>query len=140
VAHVNKGIALAVSGDFDRALGELEAAGKLDPGDAGPSSAWAGAIRWHLGDVATAREHFGSVPDQVRDVTSFRAAELAAIARCALGDPDGAEQQLLGALSRRSVSDELRSRAIYELLSDPPLPGVDRLRAIIDQDAPDRPR
>ena len=137
VAHANKGITLAVSGDFERALGELDTAGKLDPAEAGPSNAWAGAIRWHLGDEVTAREHFASVPDLVRDPPTFRAAELAAIARCALGDPDGAEQQLLGALSLRSAADQARSRAIYELLADPPLPGIGRLRAIIDQDAPD---
>ncbi len=134
VAHGNKGIALAVTGDLDNALAEFDAACRLDPPDTGESSAWAGAIRWHRGDEAAARQHFARVTGCLRRRTPFEAARLEAIARCALGDPEGAEQRLLSAIPLRSAGDRARPRAIYDLLADPPLPGIDRLRAIIERE------
>ena len=135
VAHANKGKALATTGDLDNALAEFDTASRLDPPDSGESSAWAGAIMWHRGDDAAAREHFACVTDGLARRSPFHRAELEAIARCALGEPDSAAEALRGALSLRSASDRARSRAIYDLLADPPLPGIDSLKAIIDTPA-----
>ena len=136
-AHANKGIALAVTGDLDHALAEFDAACRLDPPSAGGSSAWIGAIMWHRGDEAAARQHFARVTGSLAGQTPFRGAELEAIARCALGEADSAAGSLLAALSLRSAADRARPRAIYDLLADPPLPGIDRLREIIDNPPPD---
>jgi hypothetical protein len=57
-----------------------------------------------------------------------------AIALCGLGQPDNAEQRLLSAVPHRAAADRAEPRTIYDLLADPPLPGIDRLRAIIDND------
>src|SRR5262249_21373364 len=105
----------------------------LAPSDAGESSAWAGAISWHRGDEAAAREHFARVTEGLARRTPFQRAELAAIAGCALGEPDKAAELLPGALAPRCRADQAKPRTIYDLLADPPLPGIDRLRAIIDQ-------
>ena len=136
-AHANKGIALAVTGDLDYALAEFDAACRLDPPGAGGSSAWTGAIMWHRGDEAAARQHFARVTGSLAGHTPFRRAELEAIARCALGEPDSAAESLLAALSLRSAADRTRPRAIYDLLADPPLPGIDHLRGMIDNPPPD---
>jgi hypothetical protein len=42
--------------------------------------------------------------------------------------------RLRRALPLRAAGDRAEPRAIYDLLTDPPLPGIDRLRAIIDAD------
>jgi tetratricopeptide (TPR) repeat protein len=136
-AHANKGIALAVTGDLDNALAEFEAACRLDPPNAGESSAWTGAIMWHRGDDTAARQHFARVTGSLAEHTPFHRAELEAIARCALSEPDSAAERLLAALSLRSAADRARPQAIYDLLVDPPLPGIDRLRGIIDNPPPD---
>ncbi len=58
-----------------------------------------------------------------------------ALALCGLGQPDNAEKRLLDATALRAPGDRVELRTtIYDLLSDPPLPGIDRLRTIIDND------
>lgn len=132
-AHANNGVALAATGDLDSALAEFGAARRLDPSDAGEASAWTGAIMWHRRDDTAAREHFALVTDHLARHAPFHKAELAAIASCALGEPDRAADLLLGAVSLRSAADEARPRAIYDLLAEPLLPGIDRLRTVIDE-------
>ena len=48
--------------------------------------------------------------------------------------PDSAEHHLLNALHLRAPGDRTETRAIYDLLMDPPLTGIERLRAIVEQD------
>jgi hypothetical protein len=60
-----------------------------------------------------------------------------AIALCARGRPVDAEALLLEAAALRIPGDRGEPRAIYDLLADPPLPGINRLRAIADS-IPDR--
>lgn len=87
---------------------------------------------WHQGAAAAARERFGRIAAGLVRRTPFQKAELEAIAICALGDPDRAAELLGGSLPLRSALDLARSRRIYDLLADPQLPGIDRLRAIIE--------
>jgi tetratricopeptide (TPR) repeat protein len=130
--HPKEGINLALLGDLDHALDELNIAEQLEPAGAGESRAWAGAILWHRGDTSGARDCFARVEGTVTGCTPFRSAEMEAVALCGLGRPDDAEQQLLSALPLRTPEDRADYRAIYGLLLDPPLPGIDRLRAILD--------
>ena len=135
VAHETKGIALAATGSLEEALGELDTAQHLWPDGCGEGRAWAGSILWHQRDAAGAQGQFESVVGRVTGCTPFRTAEIEAIALCGLGQADAAEQRMLAALPRRAPADPAEPRAIYDLLSDPPLPGIERLRVIADSDA-----
>ena len=133
--HENKGITLAVIGDLDQALTKLDAADRLAPEGAGEGRTWAGAILWHQRDPAGARDRFALVQGRVSGCTPFRIAEMEAVALCGLGQPDDAERHLLAAVPRRCPADWAEPRVIYDLLSDPPLLGIKRLRAIVDSDS-----
>jgi tetratricopeptide (TPR) repeat protein len=133
VAHENKGIVLAVIGDLDRALAELDTAGRLAPTGAGEGRAWAAAILWNRRDAAGARDRFALVNGRVTGCTPFHAAEMEAIALCGLGQPGDAERRLLDAAPQRAPGDGVDTRVIYDLLSDPPLPGIDRLHAMVEK-------
>ncbi len=122
-------------GGLDDALSELDSAGRLDPLGAEEGMAWAGAILWHQGDSAGARDRFARAKGRVTGCTPFREAEMEAIALCGLGEPGVAEQHLMNALPRRTRGDMTEPRELYDLLADPPLPGIDRLRAIVDGDS-----
>lgn len=130
-AHNNQGIALVVTGDLDGALDEFNAADRLDPAGSGEGRTWAGAILWHRRDNA-ARDRFANVVGKVTGCTPFHTAEIEAIALCGLGLPDTAHQHLLAALPQRVARDKDEPRTIYNLLADPPLPGIEQLREIID--------
>lgn len=133
-AHEKTGIALAVLGYPELALAQFNDAEHSEPQGAGEGRTWAGAILWHLRDAAGARRRFASVNDRVTRCTPFRAAEMEAIALCGLGRPDEAEEHLLNATPLRTPGDATEPRIIYDLLTDPPLPGIDRLRMIVDSD------
>src|SRR5271165_3220197 len=66
-----------------------------------------------------------------------------AVALCALGQPDNAEQRLLAALPLMVPGDGTQHRTICDLLSDPPLLGIDQRRTSWavspKQEAPLRP-
>lgn len=128
------GIALAVLGYPELALAQFNDAEHGEPQGVGEGMAWAGAILWHLRDASGAQRRFVSVKDRVVGCTQFRTAEMEAIALCGLGQPDEAEKHLLDATPLRTVVDATEPRAIYDLLIDPPLPGIDRLRSIVDMD------
>ena len=69
---------------------------------------------------------------RVTGCTPFRTAEMEAIALCGLGQPGIAERHLLNAVHLRVAADNTEPRKIYDLLSDPPLSGIKRLRTIVD--------
>jgi tetratricopeptide (TPR) repeat protein len=130
----NKGVALAVIGDYDQALAELDTAGRLEPTGAGEGRTWAGAILWHRRDAAGARDRFALIQGRVTGCTPFHTAEIEALALCGLGQPDIAERHLLDALPLRTPGDRAEPRTIYDLLSDPQLPGIETLRTILDNE------
>jgi tetratricopeptide (TPR) repeat protein len=132
-AHENQGIVLTAIGDLDQALAEFDAADRLAPERVGEGRTWAGAILWHHRDPAGARNRFTLVKGRVTGCTPFHTAEMEAVALCGLGRPAEAEQHLLAALPLRAPGDQA-VRAIYDLLSNPPAPGIDHLRAIADND------
>jgi tetratricopeptide (TPR) repeat protein len=130
--HGNKGILLVALGDLDGALDELITAERLDAAGAGEANAWAGAILWHRGQVDEAKARFSQVEGRVTGCTPFGAAEMEAVALCGLGRVDEAERRLREAVPSWVPGDAFEPREIYELLVDPPLPGIERLRAIVD--------
>jgi hypothetical protein len=93
---------------------------------------YAGAILWHKRDVAGARDRFAHVEGRVTGCTPFRTAEIEALALCELGQADRAEHHLRDVLPVCNPADLSEPRAVYDLLSDPPLPDIDRLCTIID--------
>jgi tetratricopeptide (TPR) repeat protein len=129
--RTNKALALVAVGDLDRALAEVDMARNASPTEEGEGNSLAGAILWHRGDMVMARDRFSLVKGRVTGCTPFRTAELEAIALCALGQPDKAHRHLLAAVPLRVPGDDTDAETIYDLLSDPPLPGIDRLREIV---------
>jgi tetratricopeptide (TPR) repeat protein len=132
-AHENKGIVLAVIGDSGQALSEFDTAGRLDPDGAGEGRVWAAAVLWHQGEPALSRDHFALVQGRVTWCTPFVTAAVEAIALCGLGQVDTAKQHLLDAMSLRAPGDQADLSGIFDLLSEPPLPGIERLRAIVER-------
>jgi hypothetical protein len=126
---------LAEMGELDAALTELDHAERIDPDWAGEGVAWAGAILWHQREGAAARDRFMRVRGRVGGCTVFRTAEMEAVALCGLGQPDDAETHLLRYLPRRTPGDLAEPRGLYDLLSDPMLPGIARLRVIAERGA-----
>jgi tetratricopeptide (TPR) repeat protein len=131
-ARENKGIILAVLGKFDAALAELGEAALQEPSGSGEGLVWAGAILWHRHDTEQARKRFADAQFRLGNCSPFRRAELQSIADCGLGQPDYAEQRLREELPRLRLGDRSEPRALYSLLSDPLLPGIERIRAMVD--------
>jgi tetratricopeptide (TPR) repeat protein len=130
--HGNKGILLTLTGRLDDALAELNSADRLSTDGAGEANVWAGSILWHRGDPAGARERFARVLDRVTGCTPLITAEMEAIALCGLGRLPEAEERLRAAVPQRVPADVAELDELYGLLSDPLLPGIDRLRAIAE--------
>jgi hypothetical protein len=105
---------------------------RLAPAQVGEGWIWAGAILWHRREVTAARDRFASFDGSRAARTPFRTAELEALALCGLGQADRAEQHFRNALPKFALEDRYEPRALYDLLSDPPLSGIDRLRKVID--------
>jgi tetratricopeptide (TPR) repeat protein len=132
--HESKGIVLAAMGRLDAAMAELDTAERLAPNRGGEGRTWAAAILWHRRDADRARARFARVAGRVTGCTAFHTAEMEAVALCGLGEADQAEQRLLDALPLQAPGDLAEPRVIYDLLSDPPLPGIERLRTIVESD------
>ena len=128
-----RGICLVLLGDLDEALGEFDTVDRLAGENAGEARCWGAAILWHQRDALGARERFSRVQGYVTEWSPFRKAEIEAIAVCGLRQPDQAAMHVLAAHNRHRQGDRFELRALYDLLTDPPLTGIERLRAIADQ-------
>ena len=122
-----KGIVLAITGNLDGALLLFESARQSEQNsNLGEGNTWAGAILWHRNDPAAAQTLFSQVKGNITDAP-FGTAELEAIAYCGLGFPEKGEQRLRGAVPLRAPGDGKWLEKLYELMSDPLAPGIDRL-------------
>lgn len=65
-------------------------------------------------------------------LAAFQRAELRAVARLLAGDPAGASAELDSAAATRLAGDLFR-QPLYDLLHDPPVPGLARLLTIWKQ-------
>jgi tetratricopeptide (TPR) repeat protein len=124
--RIGKGKALTAAGELDRARDEFDAASRLRPQEAAEADTWAAAILWHQGDPQAARERFTQAKQHLTGGPSAKNTTLEAITLCALDNASAAEQALRQGPGTPSGEDFDR---LCELLSDPPLPGIDRLRS-----------
>ncbi len=142
-AHEQKGITLAMAGEYDDALTEFglatataTATGAGRPAGtapAGTADVWPAAIAWHRGDPGEARRRFEQAAGTMAAGPSDSRSEsvnLRAVVSCALGHLDAAEELLRG--QPHPVDPAARDvlSRLYDLLSDPPMPGIGPLRAI----------
>lgn len=128
--YEQKGIALAMAGQYDRALAEFARSPATVAGrPAGTAYAWSAAIAWHRGNPREAHRLFTLAADQPLGMNHRESADLEAVVSCALGHPDAAAD-LLKAHTSMDPGDQAELSRLYDLLGDPPLPGIGRLRAV----------
>jgi Tfp pilus assembly protein PilF len=118
-----KGITRALAGHYHDALAEFGTA------PTGTAAAWAGAINWHLGHPAQSRALFKQAAGQPLGTNRAESASLQAIVTCALGQPDAAADLLRQAEPVHPALRDVTS-LLYDLVTDPPMPGADQLRAL----------
>ena len=125
-----KGIALAMAGRYDAAVAEFATAAAAQDRPRAAADVWAAAIAWHRADPQEARRLFEEAAGKPMGTNQCESANLRAVVYCALGDHDAA----LALLSSETyAADPLIQDVLaplYDLLGDPPMPGIDRLRAI----------
>lgn len=128
-AHVNKGSMFASLGRLDEAVAEIDVAGHLAPNGAGQGTARAGAILWQH-DTEGARSRFHHMVSQVTGcIRSTPQRWKPSRSAGSANPPRPGSSSAAPCPSARQATTE--PRAIYELLADPPLPGISRLRIII---------
>lgn len=128
-AHYNLGELLLLMGEFGAARVNLEHAVELERQDAFMERVLLGVLL-RRNDSSAAREAFAmALNESGTGLSEFEQAELRAIALSALDRADEAVQILREASTARLPSDRFR-RPLYELLADPPLPGLDQLLAV----------
>lgn len=141
--HEHKGITLAMAGEYDGALAEFGLATAPGAGrpagtaPAGTADVWPAAIAWHRGDRGQARRRFEQAAATMaadrsgsRSGSPFEAVNLRAVVSCALGDPGAAEDLLREQAHPADPGARDVLSRLYDLLSDPPMPGIGQLRAI----------
>jgi hypothetical protein len=118
---------------YDDALTELGlAAATTARQSTGTADAWSAAITWHRGDPLEARRLFEQAAGKPMGMNRCESVHMQAVVSCALGhiDIDSAADLFRGqAYSADPATRDVLSR-LYDLLSDPLMPGIDRLRVI----------
>lgn len=127
----DKAITLAIMGQYDDATLEFEAAAALAGGNSSArADIWEAAVAWHCGDPLAARHLCELASAKPMSVNPWESANLRAVISCAFGDTAAAADLLrLDSNKADPAVRELVSH-LYDLLSDPPMPGVGQLRAI----------
>jgi hypothetical protein len=91
---------------------------------------WSAAIAWHREDPQEAHRLFEQAAGKWMAMNRCESVNMQAVASCALGNVNSAADLLRGqADSADPATRDVLSR-LYDLLGDPPMPGIDRLRAI----------
>jgi len=127
-----KGITLALAGRYHDALGELEAAAEATMRQStGRACVWQGAIAWHRDNPREARRLFEQAKDKPMGNNPRESANLRAIVSCALGDAEDAADFLRAEADPLDPATRAQIGGLYDLLSDPPMPGIDGLRGIV---------
>ena len=127
-----KGITLALAGRYDDALGELGAADEATMGrPTGRACVWQAAIAWHQGDPHAAHRLFERAKDKPMGNNPRESANLRAMVSCALGAAEAAAEFLRTEAGPLDPATRIQIGGLYDLLSDPPMPGIDGLRGIV---------
>jgi tetratricopeptide (TPR) repeat protein len=126
-----KAVTLAIMGQYDDATAEFEAAAALAGGHSSArADVWEAAVAWHCGDPLEARHRCELAAEKPMGAPSWESANLRAVISCALGDPGAAANLLRRCGNRADPATRELAGHLYDLLSDPPMPGIDQLRAI----------
>ena len=130
ILHEQKAITLALAGEYDNALTEFGTAAAESPGRPdGTAYVWSAAIAWHHGDPREARRRFGQAAGKPVGMVRCESVNMQAMVSCALGRVDRAADLLGPGYSVDPGVQDVLS-ALYHLLSEPPMPGIDQLRAV----------
>jgi Flp pilus assembly protein TadD len=125
VAREQLAVTLVLTGRFDEALAQFAAGPPTATADV-----WAAAIAWHRGDPLLAHQWFQRAAGRPAGRSRWESVNLQAVTACALGEPDAAAALLRDAADEANGSVQDILCGLYRLLSEPPLPGIARLRAI----------
>lgn len=130
-AREQKGITLAMAGQYDDALTEFGMATAAATGRSTQTAdVWSAAIAWHRDDPREAHRLFEQAAGKPMGMNRCESVNMQAVVSCALGNVNSAADLLRGqADTANPAIREVLSR-LYDLLGDPPMPGIDRLRAI----------
>lgn len=118
-----KGITLVMVGRYDHALEQFHES-------TATAQVWAAAIHWHRQEPRQARRLFESAAGQPMGMNRYESVTLRAVVACALGRTDSAADLLRAEAGPGDPASQDVLRRLYDLLGDPPMPGIDQLRAI----------
>jgi tetratricopeptide (TPR) repeat protein len=126
------GITLALARRYDEALAAFEAtAGATAGRSTVRTCVWQAAIVWHRDNPREARQLFERAGDKPMGNNPRQSANLQAVVSCALGDADGAAEFLRAQADPLDLATRVELGGLYELLSNPPMPGIAQLRDIV---------
>jgi tetratricopeptide (TPR) repeat protein len=123
-------ITLAMAGRYDDALTEFgtAAAAAAVPLN-GTADVWSAAIAWHRQDPLEAHRLFEQAAGKRVGTNPCESVNMQAVVACALGRVSSAADLLGQGYAVDPGVQDVLSR-LYDLLSDPPMPGIEQLRAI----------
>ena len=130
-AREQKGITLAVAGQYDDALTEFGMATATATGRSTETAdVWSAAIAWHREDPQEAHRLFEQAAGKSMGMNGRESLNMQAVVSCALGNVNAAADLLRGKADPADPAIRDVLSRLYGLLGDPPMPGIDRLRAI----------
>jgi tetratricopeptide (TPR) repeat protein len=135
-AHNNRGECLLMAGRNAEAEKSLARAIDLRPEDVLEPQILLAALTWRRNPSWAAMLAGTALGDPGKRATPFRRGELCALGYLLVGKPDLATVELRTATARRAPGD-LFEHSLYDLLDDPSVPGLDRLRAVWEEIGPD---
>jgi hypothetical protein len=82
--------------------------------------------------LVRARDRFANIGNRIAGCTTFHTVELETIALCGVGQFD--TQRLADAVNLRMSGDRAEPTALFDLLSDAPMPGIHDIRRIVESE------
>ena len=126
------GECLLLLGRHPAAAASLRKAAELEPDDALEARVLLAALLWPQDQAQAAQLATTALEDPGTFLPRFRRAELRAIAHLLTGSPESAAAELASAAAAHAAGDPLQ-QPLYDLLDDPPVPGLRQVTAIWDQ-------
>ena len=130
--HSRHGECLLLLGRRPAAAASLRKAAELEPDDALEAQVLLAALLWSQDQAQAAQLAAIALEDPGAFLPRFRRAELRAIAHLLTGNPESATAELMSAATARAAGDRFQ-KPLYDLLNDPPVPGLSQVTAIWDQ-------
>ena len=130
--HRRHGECLLLLGRHPAAAASLRKAVELEPDDALEARVLLAALLWPQDRAQAAQLATTALEEPGTFLPRFRRAELRAIAHLLTGNPESAAAELASAAAAHAAGDLLQ-QPLYDLLDDPPVPGLSQVTAIWDQ-------